>query len=128
MHHLLLILPLLGLILFVFLLWQVALPLYMVMLVVSLGIYWKIIQAQRRRPVIGKRAMIGDRAVVVRIGGDAVEVEYEGEIWRAVSPEPLHQGQQVVIESVEGLVLRVAPLKSRDDDSTAWHGPYQFHP
>jgi len=119
MHHLLLILPLLGLILFVFLLWQVALPLYMVMLVVSLAIYWKIIQAQRRRPVIGKRAMIGDRAVVIRIGGDAVEVEYEGEIWRAVSPEPLHQGQQVVIESVEGLILRVAPLKSIDDDSTA---------
>ena len=117
MHHLLLILPLLGLILFVFLLWQVALPLYMVMLVVSLAIYWKIIQAQRRRPVIGKRAMIGDRAVVVRVGGDAVEVEYEGEIWRAVSPEPLHQGQQVVIESVEGLILRVAPLKPRDDST-----------
>jgi len=57
-------------------------------------IYWKIIQAQRRRPVIGKRAMIGDRAVVVRVGGDAVEVECEGEIWRAISPEPLHQGQQ----------------------------------
>ena len=117
MHHLLLILPLLGLILFVFLLWQVALPLYMVMLVVSLGIYWKIIQAQRRRPVIGKRAMIGGRAVVVRIGGDVVEVEYEGEIWRAVSPEPLHQGQQVIIESVEGLILRVAPLKPRDDST-----------
>ena len=117
MHHLLLILPLLGLILFVFLLWQVALPLYMVMLVVSLAIYWKIIQAQRRRPVIGKRAMIGDRAVVVRVGGDAVEVEYEGEIWRAVSPEPLHQGLQVIIESVEGLILRVAPLKPRDDST-----------
>jgi membrane-bound serine protease (ClpP class) len=117
MHHLLLILPLLGLMLFVFLVWQVALPLYMVMLVVSLAIYWKIIQAQRRRPVIGKRAMIGDRAVVVRVGGDAVEVEYEGEIWRAVSPEPLHQGQQVIIESVEGLILRVAPLKPRDDST-----------
>ena len=117
MHHLLLILPLLGLILFVFLVWQVALPLYMVMLVGSLGIYWKIIQAQRRRPVSGKRAMIGDRAVVVRVGGDAVEVEYEGEIWRAISPEPLHQGQQVIIESVEGLILRVAPLKSRDDSA-----------
>lgn len=119
MPHLLLILPLLGLILFVFLVWQVALPLYMAMLVVSLGIYWKIIQAQRRRPVIGKRAMIGDRAVVVRVDGDGVEVECEGEIWRAVSPEPLHQGQQVIIESVDGLILRVAPLKSRDDDSTA---------
>ena len=113
MHHLLLILPLLGLILFVFLLWQVALPLYMVMLVVSLGIYWKIIQAQRRRPVIGKKAMIGGRAVVVRVGGDAVEVEYEGEIWRAVSLEPLHQGQQVIIEAMEGLALRVSPATDR---------------
>ena len=110
MHHLLLILPLLGLILFVFLLWQVALPLYMVMLVVSLGIYWKIIQAQRRRPVIGKRAMIGDRAVVVRVGGDAVEVEYEGEIWRAVSPEPLKSGETVIIQGVKGLILQVTPL------------------
>ena len=117
MHHLLLILPLLGLVLFVFLLWQVALPLYMVMLVISLGIYWKIIQAQRRRPVIGKRAMIGGRAVVVRVEEDAIEVEYEGEIWRAISPEPLHQGQQVIIESVEGLILRMAPLKPRDDST-----------
>jgi membrane-bound serine protease (ClpP class) len=117
MHHLLLILPLVGLVLFVFLLWQVALPLYAVILGISLGVYWKIIQAQRRRPVIGKRAMIGDRAVVVRVEGDDVEVEYEGEIWRAVSPEPLHQGQQVIIESVEGLILRVAPLKPRDDST-----------
>jgi membrane protein implicated in regulation of membrane protease activity len=56
--------------------------------------------------------------VVVRVGGDAVEVEYEGEIWRAISPEPLHPGQQVIIESVEGLILRVAPLNSRDDATT----------
>ncbi|NWG02822.1 MAG: NfeD family protein [Syntrophaceae bacterium] len=88
-------------------------PLYMVMLVVSLAIYWKIIQAQRRRPVIGKRAMIGDRAVVVRVDGDAAEVEYEGEIWRASSPQPLQPGQQVVIEAVEGLALQVSPATDR---------------
>lgn len=113
MHHLLLVLPLLGFALFIFLRWQVALPLYMVMLVVSLAIYWKIIQAQRRRPVIGKRAMIGDRAVVVRVDGDAAEVEYEGEIWRASSPQPLQPGQQVVIEAVEGLALQVSPATDR---------------
>jgi membrane protein implicated in regulation of membrane protease activity len=113
MHHLLLVLPLFGFALFIFLRWQIALPLCVVILGVSLGVYWKVIQAQRRRPVIGKRAMIGDRAVVVRVGGDAVEVEYEGEIWRAVSPEPLHQGQQVIIEAVEGLALRVSPATDR---------------
>jgi hypothetical protein len=40
MHHLLLVLPLLGLVLFIFLLWQIALPLYAVILGISLGIYW----------------------------------------------------------------------------------------
>jgi len=29
----------------------------------------------------------------------------------------LHQGQQVIIESVDGLILRVVPLKSRDDST-----------
>ena len=113
MHHLLLILPLLGLILFIFLPWPAALPLYVVILVGSLAIYWKIIQAQRRKPVTGKRAMIGNRAVVVRAKGDDVEVEYEGEIWRAVSTQPLEPGQQVTIKAVEGLTLRVRPLPSQ---------------
>jgi len=110
MHHLLLILPLLGFILFVFLLWQVALPLYMVMLVVSLGIYWKIIQAQRRRPTTGRRAMIGGRAVVVSVKEGEAEVDYQGEIWHAVSSEPLKSGEQVIIQDVKGLILQVTPL------------------
>ena len=110
MQHLLLILPLLGLILFVFLLWQVALPLYMVMLVVSFAIYWKIIQAQRRRPTNGRRAMIGGRAVVVSVKEGEAEVDYQGEIWHAVSSEPLKSGEQVIIQDVKGLILQVTPL------------------
>ena len=119
MHHLLLILPLLGLILFIFLPWPAALPLYVIILMGSLVIYWKIIQAQRRRPTVGKRAMIGDHAVVVRVKGEDVEVDYEGEIWRAVSALPLQPGQQVVIKAVEGLTLQVTPLKPGDDEPTA---------
>ena len=109
MHHLILILPLVGFILFIFLVWPVALPLYLIILIGSIAIYWRIVQAQRRRPVIGKRAMAGDQAVVIRVEGDNVEVEYEGEIWRAVSAQPLHRDQQVIIEGVEGLILRVKP-------------------
>jgi len=110
MHHLLLVLPLLGLVLFILLRWQVVLPLYVIILVGSLGVYWKIFQAQRKRPVIGKRAMIGHRAVVVRVEGGDVEVNYEGENWRAVSVHTLQPGQQVVIEAIDGLTLRVAPV------------------
>ena len=111
--HLLLVLPLLGLLLFIFLIWQIALPLYVIILIASLGIYWKIIQAQRRRQVTGKKAMIGGQAVVVRVEGSNVEVDYEGEIWRASSPQPLQLGQQVIIEAVEGLALRVSPATDR---------------
>jgi membrane protein implicated in regulation of membrane protease activity len=109
MHHLLLLVVLLGWILFLILSWQIALPLYLIAVIISLAIYWKIIQSQRRRPVIGKRAMIGHQAIVVRAEGSDIDVEYEGEIWRAVSAQPLHRDQQVIIEGVEGLILRVKP-------------------
>jgi membrane protein implicated in regulation of membrane protease activity len=109
MHHLLLLVVLFGWILFLLLSWQIALPLYVIGIIISLTVYWKIIQAQRRRPVIGKRAMIGDQAVVIRVDGDNVEVEYEGEIWRAISSQPLQVDQKVTIEGVEGIILKVMP-------------------
>ncbi len=109
MHHLLLVLPLVGLVLFIFLPRSAALPLYVVVFIGSLGIYWKILKAQRRRPIIGKRAMIGGHAVVIRADGNDIEVDYQGEIWRGVSSEPLHHGQQVIVEAIEGLSLRVTP-------------------
>ena len=115
MSHWVLVLPLLGLILFIFLSWRLALPFYLVILVVSLGTYWKIVQAQRQQPAMGRRSMIGRQAVVVWVKGSDIEVEYKGETWRALSPQPLHQGQHVMIEGVEGLTLRVVPLKSGDD-------------
>ena len=55
--------------------------------------------------------MIGDRAVVVSVKGNEAEVEYQCETWRAVSPKTLNPGQQVVIEGVDGLTLRVALLE-----------------
>jgi membrane protein implicated in regulation of membrane protease activity len=119
MHHLLLLVVLFGWILFLILSWQIALPLYMIAVIVSLVIYWKIIQSQRRRPVIGKRAMIGRQAIVVRAEGSDIDVEYEGEIWRAVSAQPLQTGQQVMIKAAEGLTLQVMPLKPGHDEPTA---------
>jgi membrane-bound serine protease (ClpP class) len=115
MHHLLLLVVLVGWILFLFLSWQIALPLYLISVIISLVIYWKIIEAQAKKPVIGKRAMTGHRAIVVKAEGGGIEVEYEGEIWRAVSAHPVQPGQQVLIEKVEGLVLRVVPIKPEDD-------------
>jgi membrane-bound serine protease (ClpP class) len=118
-HQLLLLLPLVSLVLFLFLPWQAALPLYVIILVGSLAIYRKIIQALRRQPIIGKRAMTGDRAVVISAKGGEVEVDYQGEIWRAISSQPLHEGDQVIIMGVDGLILRVRshPSNGKTDPS-----------
>jgi membrane protein implicated in regulation of membrane protease activity len=110
MHNLLLFLPLLALGLFIVLPWQAALPLYGVILIISMIGYWKGFQSQRQPPIMGRKVMVGEGAKVVKMEGDEMEVDYRGEIWKAVSAQPLHTGQQVVIEKVEGLTLRVSPF------------------
>jgi membrane protein implicated in regulation of membrane protease activity len=110
MHHVLLFLPLLALILFFFLPWQVALPFYALILIGSIIGYWKALQAQRQPPIMGRKVMIGDQADVITVEKEEIEVEYKGEIWGAVSSQPLQPGQRVIIEKVAGLTLQVAPL------------------
>jgi membrane protein implicated in regulation of membrane protease activity len=115
MHHLLLFLPVLALWLFFLFPWGIALPFYALILIVSLIAYWKALQAQRQPPVMGRRVMIGDRAVVVRKEKEELEVEYKGEIWKASSRQDLQPGQEVTIEKVDGLILEVAPLDRSPD-------------
>ena len=110
MHNLLLFMPLLALGLFIVLPWQAALPLYGLILIISMIGYWKGFQAQRQPLIMGRKVMIGEGAKVVKMEGDEMEVEYRGEIWKAVSAQSLRTGQQVVIEKVEGLTLRVSPF------------------
>lgn len=122
MHHLLLFLPLLALILFYLIPWPVALPFYALILVGSIIAYWKALQAQRQPPVMGRKAMIGDQAIVVSAAKGEAEVEYQGEIWGAVSFQPLEPGQQVIIEGVEGLTLQVSPLPPPEKEERASQG------
>ena len=55
MHNLLLFLPLLALGLFFVLPWQGALPLYGIILIISVIGYWKGLQAQRQPPIMAGR-------------------------------------------------------------------------
>jgi membrane-bound serine protease (ClpP class) len=109
MPHIFMLTPLLALLLFVFLPWQVALALYVPIAIGSLVIARKVMQAQREPPASGPETMVGDQAVVTTVDSQVAEVHYRGEIWRAVSSQPLHAGEPVRIEAVEGLKLRVAP-------------------
>jgi membrane-bound serine protease (ClpP class) len=71
------------------------------------------LQAQRRPPETGAEGLIG---IVGRsrtpLGSDTPgQVDAHGEIWRAVSREPLPPGARVRVVAVDGLTLTVEPLQ-----------------
>ncbi len=123
MDALLVLLPILAVGTFFIMPWPYALVVCVVLVVGSVLLHRKAMEPQHNTPVIGKRAMIGSRAVVVSVQGTEAEVDYQGEMWRATSAKPLRQGQQVVIEDIVGLVLKVAP----DDERTGQPEGYRSH-
>jgi membrane-bound serine protease (ClpP class) len=73
-------------------------------LLVRLGV-----KAQRQPPATGGSAMIGQsgRALSAISSGSPGTISTRGEIWQAVSSEPIPAGTSVYITDVNGLVLTV---------------------
>ncbi|HTU78443.1 MAG TPA: NfeD family protein [Solirubrobacteraceae bacterium] len=72
----------------------------------------RILVPLRARPRTGREALVGHVGVVRANGGPEREVFLDGSLWRAeTSPihheSELHDGDRVVVESVNGLTLRV---------------------
>lgn len=74
------------------------------LLVVGAGI-----RAQRRRRVSGREGLIGERAVARTPLDPRGQVMIQGELWSAISSSPVATGSEVIVERVEGLLLRVRP-------------------
>lgn len=64
-----------------------------------------------QRPLTGKDAMIGKRAVVVGKKGKRLRVAINSQVWNAEaeSPERIGIGERVSVVSVENLTLQVKP-------------------
>lgn len=72
-----------------------------------------VVQAHRRRKELGAEAMVGATAEVLRALAPKGKVRFGGEVWDAVSLEgTAAAGDSVVIEAVEGLLLKVRPKRS----------------
>jgi membrane-bound ClpP family serine protease len=71
-----------------------------------------VLRPLRLRPRTGREALVGHVGVVRAAGGPEPAVFLDGALWRA-EPSPihheteLHDGERVVVESVNGLTLRV---------------------
>ena len=66
-----------------------------------------VVQAQRRRPQTGAEGLVGRRGEAETGLTPEGWVVVQGERWRARSAEPVAAHDPVVVESVEGLLLRV---------------------
>jgi len=69
---------------------------------------WMALKSQRRSPVSGIESMIGDIAIAKTDLAPRGTVLVHGELWEAVSDEPIRQGEEAEVKSVAGLTLRVA--------------------
>jgi membrane-bound ClpP family serine protease len=67
----------------------------------------KAVQTRRRPVAVGPQEIIGMQGVVRR-----GQVAVRGELWQArtAGGEPLVTGEEVVVESIDGLVLVVRPV------------------
>ena len=65
--------------------------------------------SKRRRAAVGLETLVGRTAVVVRALSPRGQVKLDGEVWEARAEHDLLPGDEVVVRSVDGLVLVVEP-------------------
>jgi membrane-bound serine protease (ClpP class) len=63
--------------------------------------------ALRRRTVTGAPGLLGEKGTALTALEPAGQVFVHGEYWSAEAEEPIAKGASVIVEKVEGLVLRV---------------------
>ena len=76
-----------------------------------------LLRFRRRGAVSGLESTVGEIAVALEDFSDTGKVWLEGEAWNAQSAQPIHKDQQVVVRSIDGLVLVVEPAPAPEDDN-----------
>jgi membrane-bound serine protease (ClpP class) len=64
-------------------------------------------RAHQRKPVTGKRGLMGEFGEALSSIDPTGKVSVHGEIWKAVSAERIKKGEMIQVIGVEGMVLRV---------------------
>ena len=107
--HLLLMSPVIGLGLFLFLPWTIALPSYLVVVAFSIWLYVKIMESMRRPVTTGAEGLLGQLAEVAPDGS----LKVRGERWLIAGLDDLAPGQRVRVVGFKGLRLEVQPVDER---------------
>jgi membrane-bound ClpP family serine protease len=90
---------------------EIALPLYLLILGISLFLYFKIFQAMRQKVKTGEEGMLGKKGVVIEDIDPEGKIQYASEIWDAFTKgTSLIKGEKVKICGLKGLKLIVEKL------------------
>jgi membrane-bound ClpP family serine protease len=107
MCHIILSFPILALPLFFFLPLRTAVPAYVVVLLVTAFLYFKIISALRSKVQTGLEAVIDEEALVIEDidpEGKIGKIMFWSEIWKATAPgKRFRKGEKVKIYGFNGL-------------------------
>lgn len=73
---------------------------------VALGL---VLKARRQASVTGVEHLQGQSAVVEKVTAEGAWVRLDGELWHAESAQPLAEHDEVTVDALDGLVLKVSP-------------------
>jgi membrane-bound serine protease (ClpP class) len=95
--------------------WSVILPVVTLATLFSLFIVGMGVKAMRRRPMTGREEMVGLVGIVKTALVPHGQFAVHGELWEAVSEQPLQPGDEAEVTGVDGLRLRVKPLSQQKE-------------
>jgi membrane-bound serine protease (ClpP class) len=104
---------------------SVILPVVLAVAAIVLFLGRLALTAQARPSTTGAEALIGQegRARMALVPGAPGQIDLHGEIWRALSPDPVAAGDKVRVIEVNGLTLRVEPAgASTHEGEQTWKG------
>jgi membrane-bound ClpP family serine protease len=110
MCHVVLILPVLGLVVFVMLPFDIALPVYALILSFSIYMYITVMKAMKKPVEAGREEMIHRIVDVLDSVKPEGHVKFQNEIWNASSDETLRKGDKAEIVGLNGLTLIVKKI------------------
>jgi membrane-bound serine protease (ClpP class) len=67
------------------------------------------LRARHNKVVTGAEGLIGEMAIAETMLSPAGKVFVHGELWDAVAPANVPQGEKVIVRRVDGLQLKVEP-------------------
>jgi membrane-bound serine protease (ClpP class) len=95
--------------------WVTIVPVVTLAAAFSLFIVGAGVRALRRRPVTGAESMVGLVGVAKTSLAPEGQLALRGELWEAVSEEPIEPGAQAQVTRVEGLKLYVKPVMRKNE-------------